>query len=97
MGVRLRLIIGLIIFVVIYLVRTTNMGIWGGPVPNWEGVRMLPGSIGVLRVACPWVRCRAPPGWLRNFERWVPTFGKPASRINMFHLIFHAPALAILH
>ena len=62
MGVRLRLIIGLIIFVVIYLVRTTNMGIWGGPVPNWEGVRMLPGSIGVLRVACPWVRCRAPPG-----------------------------------
>ena len=79
MGVRLRLIIGLIIFVVIYLVRTTNMGIWGGPVPNWEGVRMLPGSIGVLRVACPWVRCRAPPGCvggsvkelkLKNLEVW---------------------------
>ena len=35
-------------------------GMWGH-VPKWGGGGMLPGSIGVLRVACPWVRSRAPP------------------------------------
>ena len=34
----------------------------GGRVSNWEGDEVLPGSIGVMRVACPWVHCRVPPG-----------------------------------
>ena len=34
----------------------------------WEGRGVVPGSTGVLRVACPWVRCRAPP------EFTPPTF-----------------------
>ena len=33
----------------------------GGRFPIWEGRGVVPGSTGVLRVARPWVRCRAPP------------------------------------
>ena len=52
--------------VVVYLVLATIYrrllnGV-GGRFPIWEGRGIVPGSTGVLRVACPWVRCRAPPG-----------------------------------
>ena len=36
-------------------------GMWRH-VPKWRGGGVLPGSIGVLRVVCPWVRSRALPG-----------------------------------
>ena len=49
-------------YVVVYLVCTTKYGSMQRHVPNWEGGGMLSGSIGVLTVACPQVRSRAPPG-----------------------------------
>ena len=52
--------------VVVYLVLATIYGRLlygvGGRFPIWEGRGVVPGSTGVPRVACPWVRCRAPPG-----------------------------------
>ena len=58
--------------VVVYLVLATIYGRLsygvGGRFPMWEGRGVVPGSTGVLRVACPWVRCRAPPGWGRRHQ-----------------------------
>ena len=52
--------------VVVYLVLATIYGRLlygvGGRFPIWVGRGVVPGSTGVPRVACPWVRCRAPPG-----------------------------------
>ena len=45
-----------------YLIRTTKYGGYVATCPKMEGWGVLPGPIGVLRVACPWVRSRALPG-----------------------------------
>ena len=49
----------------------------GGHFPIWEGWGIVPGSTGVLRVACPWVRCRAPL-YLSDSDLEDDEDGKPA-------------------
>ena len=67
--------------VVVYLVPATIYGQLlngvGGRFPIWEGRGVVPGSTGVLRVVCPWVRCRTPPEFSRP-SRFTPC-SKPIS------------------
>ena len=43
---------------------------------------MLPGSIGVMRIACPWVRCRAPLDLSRSYHVKLRFLRRMAFRVQ---------------